>query len=132
MEKLFRYVVIISITLFVLYWLLPFVEHYWLTEEQLQVSNYANWGSYIPYHPVIYWGLFVIWIVISVGLFFFVRLARTAFVIMNVLTIAAGFFWGFRVLTPASAVVSDLVVLTDGVILTMAFLGSIASKFGKN
>jgi hypothetical protein len=129
MEKTFRYVVVLSMVLFVLYWILPFIDYLWLTEEQLEFARYDTWGASIPNHPLIYWGVFTIWLVISAGLFFFVPIARAAFVIMQVISFVATFFWGFLVVPPVSAAIGSMAGLIDGVIIAMLFLTSVASKF---
>ena len=108
---------------------MPLIDHLWLTQEQLNLARYDTWGSSIPNHPLIYWGMFTIWLVISIGLFFFVPFARTAFVIMQFISLVASFFWGFLVQSPASAAIGSMLGLSDGVILAMLFLTSVANKF---
>lgn len=113
----------------VVYWLLPIVDHLWLTEEELNLARYDSWGASIPSHPIIYWGFFTIWLVISLGLFFLIPIARTAFLVMQVVTIVASFFWGFMVLPPISATVGNVVAVSDGVLLAMLFLTSVGREF---
>jgi hypothetical protein len=132
MIKLFRYVVVISTILMVVYWLLPFVDHLWLKEEELNLAGYDGWGASIPNNPIIYWGLFTIWLTISVSLFFLVPIARSAFVAMQVITLTASFFWGFMVLPPISATVGNIVAVSDGVLLAMLFLTSVGKEFEKS
>jgi len=132
MKNLFRYTVVISTVLFVMLWLLPYFDYLWLSEEQLNLALADGYGSYIPNHPLIYWSLFVAWFTISVGLFFFVTVARTAFFALLVITVLADFFWGFRVLPPISASISVIVTLSDGAILTMAYFTSVSNYFVKD
>ena len=132
MIKLFRYIVVISTILMVVYWMLPFVDYLWLTGEELKLARYDGWGASIPNHPLIYWGVFTIWLAISVGLFFLVPIARPAFLIMQVATIVASLFWGFMVLPTVSATVGNIVAVSDGVLLAMLFLTSVGKEFEKS
>jgi hypothetical protein len=132
MKSLFRYIVAISTALFVVLWLLPFFDYMWLSPDELDLAAAAGFGSYIPSHIAIYWSLFIAWLIISIGLFFFSRIARTSFVILLVATTIAGFFSGFSVLTPLSAGISGIVILSDGVIITMAYLTSVSKYFSES
>ncbi len=96
MEKLFRYIVVISTVLFVVFWLLPYFDYLWLTEDELQLVSVDTYGSYIPNHPLIYCGLFAVWLALSIGLFFYVNVARTGFFVMTIFVTLANFFWGER------------------------------------
>lgn len=131
MRNLFRYVVAISTILFVVLWILPYFHYLWLTEEELNLAAAQGYGSYIPGHPLIYWGLFAAWLAVSIGLFFFVAIARTAFVFLLVATAVANFFWGFWVMPPFSAGISGLVAVADGAIVTMIYLTSVSNHFVK-
>lgn len=132
MKNLFRYIVAISTLLFLILWLLPFFDYLWLSEEELSLLAATGYGSYIPNHPVIFWGLFVSWVAASLGLFFFIPFARTAFLVLVVVSSIANFFWGFRVDTPLSIGIAGLVALSDGAIIAMAYLTSVSSYFEKS
>jgi len=110
-------------------WVMPFYEHLWLSAEAINLASHANWGSFIPYHPAIYFGLLAAWLVITLGLLLFKPIARTAFVAMQAIMIIATLFWGFQVLPPVAAALNELVVLLDGAILAMLFLTSVAGRF---
>ena len=129
MERLFRYIVAISTVSFLVLWLIPYFDYLWLSQEELRLVSVDTYGSYIPNHPLIYWGLFVIWLALSLGLFFYVRAARIGFFIMIIIAVLASFFWGFRVYLPIEVVLSMIVTLSDGAILVMAYLTSVSRKF---
>lgn len=129
MERLFRYIVVISTLLFAIIYILPFYDYLWLNDEQLYLAAFDAWGSVIPNNIYVYWSLFFIWLAISVGLFFFIPIARTAFVIMLVATTIASLFWGFLVLPPISATLFNIVAMSDGAILVMLYLTSVSRRF---
>ena len=82
MDKIFRWIIVISTLLFIIAWLLPYYDYLWLSDEQLDLLSYDGSGSSIPSSPLIYWGWFFTWLTISVCLFFFVPIARKVFVIV--------------------------------------------------
>jgi len=48
---------------------------------------------------------------------------------MTVVTVVAGFFGGFVVLDPVSASIGNIITLSDGAIIAMAYLTSVSNKF---
>ena len=130
MVRLFRALVLTSTFLFVVIGFMPFFNHLWLTPDQLHVLSYDGAGSLIPAHPLLYWGQMVLWVVVSVGLFFFISIARTAFLVLNVISVVATFFWGFRIIPPEAAALGGIVQMADGAILVMAYFTSVAERFG--
>ena len=129
MATLFRYLVVISSVLFVAYWSLPYVDYNWLTEEELRLIGADGYGSIFPISLFIYWSMFVIWLTLSIGLFFYVRIARTGFLVFIIVSTCASFFWGFRVLAPYEIVIGNIIGFSDGAILAMAYFTSVDSKF---
>jgi len=132
MNKLFRYIVAISTLLFIVSWFLPYYDYMWLTEEELNLANANMVNSYIPNTATFFWVQSIIWVVISIGLFLFIPIARTAFLILMALSIIAVFFSGFYVMPPFQGGINTIIGLCDGVILTMAYLTSVAKCFEKN
>lgn len=131
MERLFKAIVAGSTVLFVIFWLLPFIDSLWLTDPEIRLLRADSLGSVIPNSPFIYWGMFSLWLLLSVGLFLYVRAARTGFLVMLILVSVANLFWGFRVFSPLGITLSYIITLCDGAIVTMAYLTSINEKFSK-
>lgn len=131
MRELFRWIVVVSTGLFVLVWLLPFFDYRWLNQDELDVLSCAGQGSVLPSNVFIYWGLFVLWLIVSIGLWFFVAAARTAFLSLLIITSIASFFWGPSIRTPLETGIGNIVMMSDGAILVMAYFTSISSEFKK-
>jgi hypothetical protein len=129
MKNLFKYLIATSIILTVIYWLLPYIEPYWLSPEDMQLIYADGYKSYIPLQGWIGWVMFVIWIALSLGLFLFKKVARKGFLIFLIITSGVTFFWGFLVQTPVSAGIGNLLSITDGAILVMAYLTSVSDEF---
>jgi len=132
MNKLFRYIVAISTVLFIVTWFLPYYDYMWLTEEELNLANANMANSYIPNTATFFWVQSIIWVAVSIGLFLYIPIARTAFLILMVLSFIAVFFSGFYVMPPLQAGINSIIGLSDGVILSMAYLTSVAKCFEKN
>lgn len=129
MKNTFRYIVAVSTVLFILLWCLPYFSYLWLTQEELQLAALSGYGRSFPNHPMIYWILFSAWLALSIGLFFFIRLARVGFLVMTVLFSIINFFNGFSIMPPLDLGISNIVTLADGAILTMAYLTPVANNF---
>ena len=129
--KLFRRLVVISTILFVILWMMPYVDYNWLSKDEARLANSDGYGSYIPKTPVIYLANFIVWLMLSVGLFFYMPIARTGFLVCIVVSLVADFFWGFKVYAPYEVALSGIVTLSDGAILVMAYLTSVSDKFEK-
>lgn len=129
MEKLFRYLVVISTVFFIVYFLLPFFDHLWLSDDGRTLKNFDGYKSSIPSHLIIYWGIFSVWLVISIGLFFFVPVSRTAFLVMTVFGLLMSIFSGYRIQTPYEIVLNNTIALFDGAIISIAYLTSVSNRF---
>ena len=132
MKAIFRNLVAISTALFVFLWLVPFFDYHWLNEEELTILSASGYGSLIPESQLLYWFLFVAWIVISIGLWLFIDVARTAYLYLLVATSVASFFWGFNIFTPYENGIQNIVTLSDGAILVMAYFTSINNEFSND
>jgi uncharacterized membrane protein len=86
-------------------------------------------GSKLTLSDTGYWLQLAIWLAISAGLFFYVRLAKYAFVAFYIVQTILSFFWGMWVLTPYASVLISLTGLVDGAIIFMVFFSSVANRF---
>ena len=129
MNKLFNSIVIVALILTVIYWVMPSIDKYWLSDEELDLLSANGWGSVFPNSSFIYWPLLAYWVIVSLGLLKRIKIARTLYAIGIVIFSIASFMWGFSVLTPIEAGMSNILSLLDGAILVMAFLTSISNEF---
>ncbi len=129
MEKPFRFLVATSVLLVVAYWLLPYVDAAWLPEDELKLLQADGYKSLIPRHPLVYWGLFSAWIFLSIGLLFFMKIARTAYFGLLVLMSLADPFFGYLVLSPIEAMLNNILAVAHGAILAIAYLTSVDARF---
>jgi len=129
MESVFRYLVVIAAVLSTIFWAMPYFDYMWFSNEQLYLLDQNGLGATIPGSEVTYWGTLFVWLILSVGLFYFNRFARVSFIAFYALSLVLGLFYGVQVLTPYESTISTLIGLADGAIITMAYLTSISGKF---
>jgi hypothetical protein len=81
-----------------------------------------------PYY--FWWIIQFLWAAAAIGLFFFLRWARTLFLFLNVYSVVGFVAGGLVIQTGLQAALFHLVNLADGAVLFMAYLSTIASRFG--
>ncbi len=129
MTTAFRYLVSISATLYVVFWIFPYLDYKWLNEDELTILSANYYGSIIPLNDFVDWGLFVAWIILYIGLWFYIRAARIAFLIFAAITSVANFFWGFSVMTSYEFAIQNVLAMAEGAMLVMAYFTSVRSEF---
>ncbi len=71
-------------------------------------------------------------LVLYLGLFFYIQLARTGYLVLLVITTLASFFWGFSILTAYETAIHDMLVMLDGAIIVMAYLTPVSNNFSND
>lgn len=130
LQLFFRCLVLVSTVLFIFFWMLPYLGLNF-TEDEKNILSWYGYGSYIPDSKVINWGLFSAWLVLSVGIFFYNRLARSCFLWLLIFTCISCLFWGFKIYTPLETMLSTLISIFDGAMLSLMYLTSLNEKFLK-
>ena len=129
MNKPFNIAVISALVLSTIFWALPFLDHYYLSDEAIELLGANGWGSIIPNSSLIYWGLYVFWVLVSAGLILRLSIARSAYAGGIIIIGIANFAWGFRVHTPLEAGIGNIIAMLDGAILVMCFFTSVCHEF---
>ena len=112
-----------------LYWAMPFIDFMWYPDEQLALLDQGGLGASLPTSEAFYWFQLSLWLLISVGLLFFINIARTAFVVLYVLATISGLFYGIQVLTPVELLLANLISMGDGAIIAIMYLTSVSEAF---
>lgn len=129
MNKLFNYLVIITLALTIILWFIPQFDKYWLSDEALELLGANGWGSFVPNPEILYWPQLIFWSVISIGLLKRIMMARTIYLVGLVAFSVVNFGWGFLVLSPIEAGLYNLICMMDGAILIMSYFTSVAGEF---
>lgn len=129
MRSIFRVLVTVTIFATALFWAMPFIDFMWYSNEQLILLDQNGLGSSITASYTLYWFQLGLWVLVSVGLFLFVKLARTAFVALYLVNSFAALFYGIQVLTPIEVFLSNFIGLADGAIIALMYFTSISEEF---
>jgi hypothetical protein len=131
MEKLFRILVIASISLYLVEVILPFVDYLWLTQEELDLMSWTGYGGAIKSSYTLYWVMSGVWVGLFVGLFFFISVARKLFIAYLILILVLTPFFGYSVQAPFAGALNTITNILDGAIIAIAYLTSVDKLFNK-
>lgn len=129
MNGIFRTIVVVATGAFILEWTLPFYDYLWFDQEELDLLSWAGHKAIISPPLLVYWLMFAAWLVLSVGLFFYIRLARSLFVIYMVISFILIPLFGYNILSPLYIFLYATGNLLDGAIIAIAYLTSVNEKF---
>ena len=132
MDSIFRSIVLFAAVITIVFWSVPYFDYVWLSEEQMVLLDQGGLGAYVEGSDLINWGALAIWLVISVGLFFFMPLAKPAFIAFYALSFITTPLYGIHVLTSYEMLMSNLLGLTDGIIVAMLLFTSVGTRFAKS
>lgn len=132
MESIFRNLVLITIPLTVLVWVMPYIDYFWLSQNQIDLLNQSGFDAIIPGNIFIYWFTLLVWVTVSLGLYFYIKIAKPIFFIVWVISIILTPFYGTQVITAFENLIFSLLTLADGIIIAMLLFTSIGEKFAKN
>ncbi len=135
--RIFQVFVVVSILSYSLWFFFPNLSQHFANELYRDIAfrlgEYNGFGALLPVHHPLYYGVwFGLWLIASIGLFFFQNWARYLFLCLYVLVIVLAPFSGFSVKGPLEGFFSELITVLDGAILAMAFLSPLAAGFAKS
>lgn len=131
MESIFRKLILLTILLTVAGWVMPYIDYLWLSQNQITLLNQSGFDAIIPGNDIIYWFTFLVWVAVSLGLYFYINIAKPIFFIVWAVSLALIPFYGTRVITPLENLIFSLLALADGIIIAMLLFTSIREKFAK-
>ena len=130
MERAYKALILTCLTLYLVYWFLPYLEPFLADSEE----TLAFWDStgfdrkflYPTWYPYL-WLAF--WVVTYAGLYLQYRPRRTIFVVGYIFEFLITPFLGTIILSPWSAIVYDLNTLANGAVLAVVYLTTVAKSF---
>lgn len=129
MKGVFRYIVIGSLILYVIWFAMPYSWIYFYEGEELNLLAWANYGAKFDVEGPIPYIVLLAYTVVSIGLVLLKKWARTAFLALTVGSVVLSGIWGFLVSPPVDAALGYIVAMSDGSILTIAYLTSLGGEF---
>lgn len=129
LEKIFKALIISSIATYIILLFLPYLDSFYLSQEEIDVLSWNNYGSVFPIPNWFAWIMFGINLLIVCGLYFYVRIARTMYLWLFIILILMNPFMGIQTNTGLEGLFYQLISTLDGAILAVAYLTSINEKF---
>lgn len=131
MNGLFKSVVIISVVAYGIWFFIPYTWEFLYDDETRTIFQWNNYGSKInPSGPLPY-VIGILYFIAAAGLISFRQWARTLFLLLTIVNFLLAPFWGIYISGGYDVMVGYIVILSDGVIITMAYLTSISNEFIK-
>jgi len=132
--RTFQIFVVVSTLSYIVWFYFPYISERLANPLYLEIERgvrqYAGLGALLPVHHPLYSGTwFGLWLVASLGLFFFQNWARHLFLTLYVLCIVLVPFSGFSGQGALESFLGELTTVLDGAILAMAYLSPLADGF---
>lgn len=132
--RIFQVFVVVSILSYISWFFFPYISERFANPLYLEIEDglrqYAGLGALLPVHHPLYFGTwFGLWLIASLGLFFFQNWARHLFLALYVLSTVLILFSGFSGQGAWENVLSQLTTVMDGAILAMAYLSPLSEAF---
>ena len=134
MIPLFRKLIIISNTTYLLWFFLPYYSDKLFTDETqgLLTANGFNANDIMSRFGVELGYVFlVLFLVSALGMYFFNNQAKILFVALILLDLFLVLFSGVSVQSNIDVLLFNISIMADAVIIYMAYLTPVAAKFGK-
>lgn len=129
MKDIFRFTVIGSLILYVVWFLLPHAWIYLYGEEEIALLTYSNYGAKFNDNGPLLYIFMIANVVSSLGLLQYKKWARTAFFALTVFPVFLSLISGFLVSPPFDTALGYIVTLLTGSIVTMSYLTSVGEDF---
>lgn len=126
---LYRTLIVISFGALVLWFLLPSVDGYFLSDETNYILGAQGYGAILPIPVRISWMVFFINLAVAPGLWFFCLSARWVYVSIIIFFVAVKPLAGVQVETSLSSFIGYIMTLADGALLILSFTSPIRQKF---
>ena len=126
---LFRVCVFLEMTSYLIWFFLPFWDSFFLTDKEIQVLTFNNYGALINYTDFVINLLLAVYIAILLGLLLFNRIARILYLLYTVMFLLLTPIDGLRAQAGYEAFFLDLSNIFSGVIIVMMYITSLSKKF---
>ena len=128
---IFRSLLLAPILLFFIYYLLPSVEYLWLSCDELSLLEADGYNAIIPKSTVVFMIYMVVWLLISMAMFIFIKIARIVYAAFVFISLILLTLLGNRVSAPVENIVMFLITLSVGGVLALMYSESTRALFDK-
>jgi len=129
MERIFKSLIVLSVTLYVIFYFIPYFHHFWLNEPEIHFwkNNGAQATLILP--DFIFHLLMIAWVLTSIGIFYYNKIARSCFLLLIIATTLMTPFLGWSIYTSIESTIIVSLNMIDGALIVMAYLTSISHEF---
>lgn len=128
--KLFRALVVISNSAYLLSLLTTYFESQFLSYETVELLNQGGHGSWFTIPSSVYWLTAAIYFAIAIGLYHFSSSARLVFTIFTIAFGLMALLGGVAVSSPIVGFLTMVTTMADGAILLLAYATPLKRRFG--
>jgi hypothetical protein len=97
--------------------------------EMLDADGYNGYDFLLKNSQIIGWFFLVAYLAASIGLYFYLKAARTLFTILFFTSFFLPIFFGMSVQSHIDVILNNIVAFADAIILYMCYLSPIANEF---
>ncbi len=126
-NNIFRITIVVGAITYVAYWLLPYSYGYLDSETGILLS-YGGYGAIYSGNEILDVAILVMSVVSSLGMFFYWKVARYIFLLL-IATVVAVPLYGLSIQTAGGAMLLDVVHITDGMALALAYFSPVKDRF---
>ncbi len=129
MKRIFSTTIIVATLLYVVWYFMPFAWEYLYDNETLGGLQWNGYGAKLNLDGPIPYIAGIAYLVSALGMLFYKLWARTLFTLLTISTVISAPFWGVAASGGYDVLVGNIVTLSDGAIIAMAYLTSVSSEF---
>jgi len=129
MKNIFRALIIFSIFIYAFFVAKQYFDSSFHSKETLDLLSWNGFEALLTMPSWLTWLTVLIWLPVSIGIYYFNRMARTAYLVLAITFTVTLPLFGMHVYTGTDMMLYQLTAILDGIILTMAYLTSISAHF---
>ena len=111
---------------------MPYYDYLWLSQYEIDFLSNNGAQAVVVIPDIAYHFLMLSWVASSIGMFFYINLARKAFALILIFTVLLSPFLGWLVFSPIESTIVSILNIIDGALIVMAYFTSISLNFEKH
>ena len=132
MERIYRVLIVFTTIAYLVWFFQPYNSDIFYSEGVAQLLRSDGFGGadiLLRYSVELGWLLLSLYLVSAVGMFYFIRAARTLFLYLIVASLLLKLFLGVSVQSNIDYFLIQLTMMVDGIILYMSYFSSVAKRY---
>ena len=131
MKTIFRSLIILSVVIYTVIIAKPYFDSSFHSKDLLDLLAWNGFEAIVFLPEWANWIIILIWLPISLGMYYFNKQSRLAYLIAAIFFTLTLPLFGTQIFTGTEIMLYQLVATLDGIVLTMAYFTSISDEFKK-